>query len=250
MTGLMGPIRWLTAFIDRPADRFDDAVRFWLAVTGTTLSPPRGADGQFATLLPAHGDAYLRVQRTADGWAGTHLDVHVDDVASSATEAVEAGAVEVARDRDAVVVMRSPGGLPWCVVAHHGEATVPPAHGLDGQRSAVRQLCIDIPADRFDEECGFWAAVLGAEVQRSTHHPEFAELPLPQGLPLGILLQRRGDADGPTAAHLDLGSSDVPAVVAQHAALGARTDGEHDHWTVMLDPVGVPYCVTAESPDP
>jgi hypothetical protein len=245
-----GPVRWLTAFIDRPAAGFDDAVRFWLAVTGTTLSPVRGEQGEFATLVPPAGDAYLRVQRTGDGAAGSHLDVHVDDIAGAAARAVEAGATEVGRGGD-VVVLRSPAGLPWCLVAHHGEATVPPAHeDDDGRRSAVRQLCIDIPADRFDDECRFWGAVLGGDVKRSAALPEFAELALPSGLPLGILLQRRGDADGPATAHLDLGSSDVPAVVAQHVALGARAGDEHEHWRVMVDPAGLPYCVTAESPDP
>jgi predicted enzyme related to lactoylglutathione lyase len=243
------PVRWLTAFIDRPADGFDDVVEFWLAVTGTTLSPTRGEQGQFATLVPPVGDAYLRVQRTGAGTSGSHLDVHVDDLDGAAARAVEAGATEIGRD-GGVIGLRSPAGLPWCVVAHHGEATVPPANEVDGQRSAVRMLCIDIPADRFDDECRFWATVVGGEVQRSVEMPEFAALRLPPGLPLGILLQRRGDADGPATAHLDLGSSDIPAVVAQHVDLGARAGDEHEHWRVMVDPAGLPYCVTAESPDP
>ena len=45
-------IRWVYAFIDRPKERFDQAAAFWTAVTGTTLSARRGADGEFATLLP------------------------------------------------------------------------------------------------------------------------------------------------------------------------------------------------------
>ncbi|MGH3293660.1 MAG: hypothetical protein ACRDP7_17815, partial [Trebonia sp.] len=60
-------LRWLTIFLDFPAGSFDDGVAFWREVTGYGLSPARGADGEFATLLPPAGDAYLRVQRIADG---------------------------------------------------------------------------------------------------------------------------------------------------------------------------------------
>jgi len=55
------PVRWLTVFLDFPADDFDAGVAFWREVTGCGLSPLRGAEGEFATLLPASGDAYLRV---------------------------------------------------------------------------------------------------------------------------------------------------------------------------------------------
>ena len=70
--------RWLTLFLDFPAEAFDAGVAFWREVTGSELSPFRGPAGEFATLLPPDGDAYLRVQRTADGSGGCHLDLHVD----------------------------------------------------------------------------------------------------------------------------------------------------------------------------
>ena len=44
--------RWLTIFLDFPAGSFDPGVAFWGAVTGYGLSAARGADGQFATLMP------------------------------------------------------------------------------------------------------------------------------------------------------------------------------------------------------
>ena len=62
---------------------------FWREVTGSELSPLRGAAGEFATLLPADGDAYLRVQRVADGPGGHHLDLHVDPALTSVEQAVE-----------------------------------------------------------------------------------------------------------------------------------------------------------------
>src|SRR5512132_553949 len=113
-------VRWLTAFIDRPASTFDAATRFWLAATNTTLSPARGATGQFATLVPPHGDAYLRVQRIDHGWGGCHLDLHVDDVAGATGEAVALGAA-IDDDSGAHTTLRSPAGLRWCLVPHRGE---------------------------------------------------------------------------------------------------------------------------------
>ena len=71
-------VRWLTVFIDRPEPGFAAVRDFWLAATGTTPSPSRGERGEFATLLPADGDAYVRIQRVADGPGGSHLDFHVD----------------------------------------------------------------------------------------------------------------------------------------------------------------------------
>src|SRR5689334_15301485 len=83
------PVRWLTVFLDFPADSFGARVAFWREVTGSTLSPFRGAAGEFATLLPADGDAYLRVQRVAGRSGGHHLDLHVDPALASVEQAAE-----------------------------------------------------------------------------------------------------------------------------------------------------------------
>jgi Glyoxalase-like domain len=71
-------IRWLTIFLDFPGRDFGAGVAFWREVTGSELSPYRGEAGEFATLLPSDGDAYLRVQRISEGIGGCHLDLHVD----------------------------------------------------------------------------------------------------------------------------------------------------------------------------
>ena len=65
-------VRWLTTFLDRPAQSFGDAVAFWTTVTGSTLSPTGASADEFATLVPADGDAYLRMQRVLDGSGGCH----------------------------------------------------------------------------------------------------------------------------------------------------------------------------------
>src|SRR3954449_10293185 len=113
-------IRWLTAFLDRPAATFAAATAFWAAVSGSTLSPPRGPDAQFATLMPVDGDPHLRVQRVDDGPGGSHLDVHVDDVAGAADEVVAAGGA-VTHTEDGLAVLRSPAGLRFCLVRDSGE---------------------------------------------------------------------------------------------------------------------------------
>jgi hypothetical protein len=62
--------RWVTIFLDFPAGAFEPGVAFWREVTGSGLSPLRGTDSEFATLLPATADACLRVQRAAAGPGG------------------------------------------------------------------------------------------------------------------------------------------------------------------------------------
>jgi hypothetical protein len=87
---------WLSAFLDFDAASFERGVRFWRDVTGFAVSPARGADGEFATLVPPDGDDYLRVQRLADGPGRIHLDVHVPDPRAAADRAIALGATEVA----------------------------------------------------------------------------------------------------------------------------------------------------------
>ena len=79
-------IRWWTAFIDLPADQFEVGAGFWESVTGSVRSAPRGATGQFATLVPPEGDAFLRVQRVTDGCGGIHIDHHTDSAPPSSAE--------------------------------------------------------------------------------------------------------------------------------------------------------------------
>ena len=73
---MSSPVRWLTAFLDRPEPAAAAAEAFWTTVTGTTVSPRRGDRGQFATLLPAAGDPFLRTQTVCADNGGGHLDVH------------------------------------------------------------------------------------------------------------------------------------------------------------------------------
>ena len=229
----------MTAFLDTPAPSAAAAERFWLAVTGATLSPRRG---EFATLVAAGGDAYVRVQVVGDdGPARAHLDLHVADVAAARRRAVELGA-EMLR----APIMRSPGGLTFCLVGWDGERVRPaPVGWPGGQRSLVDQLCLDIPRAGFDAEADFWAALTGL-ARRPVAGSDFDFLVRPDGQPLRLLLQRI-DA-GPGGMHVDLACDGVEREVRRHLGLGAAHVRDGDGWVTLRDPAGRDYCVTGRDP--
>ena len=242
---------WLTVFLDFPADRFDRGVEFWRQVTGYGLSPSRGANGEFATLLPPSGDAYLRVQRVLSGAGGCHLDLHVDTAAESlgyATERARSAGAQCTSVNEGLVLAQSPGGFPFCLTAWRGERTVPPPLAGDGGASRLDTLCLDIPPGGFDRELAFWAALTG----RRTHAapvPGYAYLDGPAGWPARLLLQRREQAapGDPVSGHLDFGCTD-PGAVDRHVALGARVTATQQYWTVLTDPAGREYCLVGRAP--
>ncbi len=236
-------IRWVTAFLDLPAASYDEAVRFWSTATGTSASSRRGEHDEFVTLLPQHGDAWLRVQRVDDGPGGVHLDLHVEDVTPFAWRAVSLGATEVMRE-DGLVVLRSPGGLPFCVVDWGGETT-----RADPQPGVVDQVCLDIPPAHLEGEVAFWSDLTGWELRHGAA-TEFFVLRRPAGQPIRLLLQRLDDDPGTgVTAHLDLAAGDERDEVAQrHVALGARLLRERRSWLTLRDPAGHEYCVTGRDP--
>ncbi|MDW3219931.1 MAG: VOC family protein [Acidimicrobiales bacterium] len=240
-------LRWITAFVDLAADRFDAASRFWMDATGTTMSARRGPDGEFATLVPDTGDPVVRVQRTGDDTSGIHLDLHVDDVRAAADEATALGAVVVADPGH--VVLRSPAGLGFCVVADGGERRVPAPVGSPPSR--LDQIAIDVPAASFAAEVGFWSALLGWTLRPSS--TEFRRLEQPDGLPYRLLFQRLAD-DAPETtarAHLDVSAGDGREdVAALHVELGSTRLATFEHWIVLEDPAGLPYCVTRQPVGP
>ncbi len=277
------PIRWLSAFIDRPADRFEESAAFWCAATASRLSSRRGERGQFATLLPPDGDAYLRVQQLG-AQPRTHLDLHVVDVAAFADFAETLGAQRQvaggANPTDELVVMRSPGGLPWCVVGWHGEQVRPAMVPLPAEFSRspgseaastqgssptrpdssqlnraasqdatrVDQVCLDIPAAVWRRETAFWTELMGWPLQVGSR-PEFAVLCPPEGLPLRLLLQRLNDPVSlECSAHLDLACSDPELARQWHESLGAEVDGREASWVRMRDPSRASYCLTSRNP--
>ncbi|MCH5642873.1 VOC family protein [Gordonia sp. ABSL49_1] len=247
-------VRWLSAFLDFPAEQFGPEVTFWRAIAGSTVSPPRGEHREFASLEPFFGDPHLRVQRIDDGPGGVHLDIHTDDPRTAATEALALGATSVA-DHGKYLTLASPGGMVFCLVPWEGEARKSrPIRWPGDAISIIDQVCIDCPRDLFDAEVLFWSQITGAAT-KATSRPELVALRRDPKLTLGILLQRLDeparDAQGVptrTRAHLDVATNSVADEVARHEDWGARVIVAHDRWTVMADPVGRRYCITSRNP--
>lgn len=236
-------IRWTTAFIDLPASEHEATTAFWEGVTGYARSTSRGDDGEFLSLLPADGDPYLKIQRVGSGHSRIHLDLHIDDLDEYAARATELGATELARSD--YVVLRSPGGLTFCLVTHDGDTRPPPA-SWDIGASMVNQLCIDIPASMWTSETDFWSALTGWAYRDRTNE-DFRLLHSDPKFPLRVLMQRDARLRQ-TAAHLDIGASNRSAEILRHIELGAAEIEDLDAWTRMIDPSGMPYCITDRDP--
>jgi hypothetical protein len=241
-------VGWITAFVDlAPADH-ERGLALWEALTGYRRSVTRGVAGEFVTLDPPTGDAYLRVQRLGTGPSRVHLDLHVDEPWLAAEQAVALGAQPMA-DHGDYLVLSSPGGLTFCVVPTPA-ASVPPATVWpDGTRSRVDQVCLDISPSSYDAEFAFWAALTGWEARPPSAETEFARLTPPLGVPMTLLLQRLDDEQPTVTAHLDWCASDPEAEVVRHEAAGATRGARFPRgWTVLTGPDGFPYCVTPRPP--
>lgn len=235
-------VRWLWLFVDalEPAH---EQWEFWRAVTRSQFSPTRGDRDQFATLDPAGGAAWVKVQEVRSG-GGIHLDLDVEDVAGATDFAADLGAQVVHRyPEGTVVILRSPGGFVFCVTAWHGEAR----QIRVGEPDLVDQITLDVPPEAYGREVAFWAQLLGiAPVVGSL--PEFTVLPGPAQLPVRVMLQRREEGAGPVTGHLDLACADRAATLARHTGLGATVVADGPRWTVLADPAGQFYCLTDRSP--
>jgi hypothetical protein len=238
-------ISWLSLFADVPAARLARDLEFWAAISGWPPGEPHGDQREFVPLLPADGDAVLWLQRVDGGSGGWHPDFHVPDADEAAAVAVAAGAREQQR-YDGLVVLNTPGGQPFCVVTEsraNRRRPSPPTRPA-GSRSLADQLCLDIPADAYEDECAFWAELTGW-AYALTDAPEFRRLNPPQTVGVQLLLQRLGaDDSGGPRAHLDLSADDRRAEAERHEASGATALLRTDGWTTLRDPAGLLYCVT------
>ena len=240
------PITWMHAFVDVPAEHVDRARAFWSKVTGWPVGDPWPGHPEFASLAPPDGAPYLHVQ-TIGGPPRVHLDL-VGDPDRDTDRLERLGATRGPR-YEAWQVMSSPSGLPFCVCDEQWPHRRPGATAWpDGHRSRLVQLCVDVPASHYDTELAFWRAATGWD-DEPVDAPEFHRLVHRAESPLQLLVQRLGDDDPEMRAHLDLGSRDVPAEVARMEALGARVLRPGDGFVALQDPVGLPFCATANDPD-
>lgn len=244
-------IRWAWTFLDRPEDRFEACLRFWSTITGTTPSPRRGAHAEFLTLLPAgpaNGTSAAIKMQSVAGTGSTHLDLDVEDIPAARNAVLALGATLVAEHPD-YTVLRSPGGLQFCLTPAAPESGAPAVavDAPDGNRSRLDQICLDIGTSDHSRERVFWRELTGW-THTAGRRPEFSRLRATTPMPVSLLLQRL-DEDRPTGAHVDLSSSDIEATAAWHESLGARVVARFEHWIVLHDPADVAYCVTARDPD-
>ncbi|GAB4075888.1 VOC family protein [Nostocoides australiense] len=236
-------VRWMWIFVDALAPA-GPAWDFWQAATRSARSATRGDQDEFATLLPAQGDPWVKVQEVRSG-GGIHLDLDVPDPLAAAEDVVAAGAREVFRYADGgCVILRSPGGFVFCLTRWDGAA----AQARAGEPDLLDQLCLDIPAASYEVECAFWGRLLGADPVRGSL-PEFRAVPRASHLPVRILLQRKDSGDGPVTGHVDFACADRQATRRAHEGLGAAYRGSGPHWTVMRAPGGQTYCLTDRDPE-
>ncbi len=244
---MSGPVRWVSAFLDVTPDVIDAGAAFWAAETSSVVGEPIGDQDEFWPLVPPTGDTFLWLQRTKVGPVGCHPDLYVEDVSAAADHALGLGATQ-ASATEGLVVLRSPGRLPFCLVTHRGQSVRPEPTGPAGARAVVDQICLDIPADRYDDECEFWAALTGWTHSRGEVDDEFTRLVRPEEIPFAFLLQRLDDDQPTVTAHLDLACEDRDAVATRHQEWGARLVRRTPDWTVLQDPAGVTYCATVRRP--
>jgi hypothetical protein len=239
-------VRWVWLFLDLPEREFEVALAFWREVARSEVSAWRGDYREFATLLPAEGDPWLKVQRVG-GEGGVHLDLDVDEPLPVAAERAVSLGGAVVGDLGDVIVCRSPGGFVFCLTSWSPEQT---SRGQvrAGAESLVDQVCLDIPSPGYAAELAFWSQLTGWPVDDPDPDDEFARLAWAHGIPVRFLLQRLEDDEGPVRGHVDLSALDRAAEVERHRGLGAREEGPGDGWTVLRGPAGHRYCVTDRQP--
>ncbi|MBM7368170.1 VOC family protein [Gordonia hydrophobica] len=240
-------VRWLTAFFDFPAAEFGPEVTFWRAITGSTVSPPRGPAKEFATLEPFHGDPYLRVQRVDDGPGGMHLNLHVDDPAVGAAEAEALGAIPESTADDGVITMRSPVGGIFCLVPWTSgeEVRARPIRWPGGAISIVDQLRFQVPSAAFDAEVNFWSVLTGKGPIDTTDLDEVALNNSPR-LSLQVVILRTDESE--PSAHTALAANNVADEVERHEDWGATLVSRDAESAQMADPAGRLYCITRRNP--
>ncbi|MFC5731397.1 MULTISPECIES: VOC family protein [Nocardioides] len=236
---------WLHAVIDVPSHQHTVTAGFWERTLGWQVGTSWSGHPELRSFEPPAGTAYVHLQEI-DGPPRVHLDVEAEDVRTTAGRAVELGALHVG-EQDRWVTLRSPGGLPFCVVAAAERELPEPVTWPDGHRSRMVQVCIDSPTAVHDDEVAFWRALLPGG-WASSEAPEFAGRWHTDGSPLQLLFQRLDERYGSVRAHLDHAADDRAAEVRRLLALGADDIARGRGWHVLRDPAGLLFCVTRNSP--
>jgi hypothetical protein len=238
---------WLHVLIDVAPVVAGESAAFWSSVLGWPLGEPWPSYPEFRSFTPAEGDSYIH-QQIGNHGPRIHFDLEVAD-RDSADRLVELGAV-VTGQSEGWCPMRSPGGLPFCLVDRQ-ERNRPPAQHFQRHRSRLVQICVDSPPNLHDREVAFWRAATGWRWGKGSGDEFAGKLYPPAGSSVQLLFQRLGSDDPATAvrAHIDLGADDIEAEATRLVGLGAEWVGPGRGWIVLRDPVGMVFCVTGNSPD-
>src|SRR3954447_23468371 len=105
---------WIHAVIDVPADQHAAAADFWAGVLGWPAGPPWDGHPELCSFEPPVGTPYLHLQRI-DGRPRVHIDLETETPEETVVGAVSLGA-ELVGESETWRTLRSPGGLPFCVL--------------------------------------------------------------------------------------------------------------------------------------
>jgi hypothetical protein len=155
----------------------------------------------------------------------------------------------VLADHGNAVNLATPAGMPFCVLARAGEQARqgPTTFGSGRTNTLVDQVTIDADPAVFDDELRFWVAITQWRPVAS-RVPGFVPLERPPNMSLRVMLQPRNSSDGATGCHLDFACDDMSAAIDARQQLGATPIARHAVGTVMADPSGASYCLTARRP--
>jgi hypothetical protein len=237
---------WLHAVIDVPGHQRVAVADFWERVLGWPVGAPWPGRPELRSFEPPHGTPYVHLQRIG-GPPRVHLDLEAGDVDATVDRAVAQGAVLVA-DHERWRTLRSPGGLPFCVLEAAAHELPEPVTWPDGHQARMVQVCIDSPAAVHDDEVAFWRALLPGRWVGSRAREFAGKWHDDAGSPLQLLFQRLDEPDGSVRAHLDHGTDDRVAEVGRILALWAGDVAPGRGWHVLRDVADLAFCVTDNSP--
>jgi Glyoxalase-like domain len=240
-------MNWVHAVVDVPAEQHARMAEFWGRALGWSAGAAWPMHPELRSFEPPSGTPYLHLQQIV-GPSRVHLDVESDAPDVTVQRAIELGA-ELVAERNRWHSLRSPGGLPFCVLRASRHEAPQPITFPDGHRARMVQVCIDSPRSVHASEVAFWRALLPGR-WASSGAAEFAgKWHDDAGCPLQLLFQELDETSGPVRAHLDQGTDDLRAEVDRLVRLGAGDVGPGRGWHVLHDVAGLPFCVTENSPE-
>ena len=238
--------QWLHVFLDVASEVSERSATFWSAALGWPLGEPWLGLPEFRSFVPPEGDSYIH-QQVGDHGPRIHFDLEVPE-RSWADRLVDLGAV-ITGQAAGWCPMRSPGGLPFCLVSRTDHRR-PAAQRFGDHSARLVQICVDSPVELHDREVDFWRQATGWRWSPGNGDEFAGKLYPPAGSSAQLLFQRLGTDDAASAvrAHIDLGAENVAAEAARLVELGAAKLGPGRGWIVLRDPVGMVFCVTGNSP--